>query len=1072
MNKVSVVRMLHCVILCILSVCMACSILFNRAAAQVTEPNTYEDQLGFTEESGQYKMFDSLRFHLKKDNVFIYFLPQKVVFITQEVTYADNDQSLAARDRGDENMAKKLSAVTTAHRFELVFEGCQPDVLVAGEQPMQLQVDYYLGHCPAGITHVPTYRQICYKNLYQGIDLSFTYDGKQLKYFFTVSPGANPAEIRLRWDGVDNIEKNDQQEMQFSVGSFQFNDKAPVSECGGQFVATEYQTAGNAVIFQLGSYNVSDTLIIDPGLYWASSLQYNGYGTWGGLVTNTIGEYYVVDWEWNPGGAEVATYLSSAGTSTLYSSDATNNDIIISKFRKNGALMWVCRYGGTGDDDVNGGVELDGNNNLFIAGTSVKEFSAGSGDFPLQNWAGAFNQTYDGSLSTGTRGYLLKFLPDNSRQWATYLDRGANLEVFDIACGLSNSMYITGTSGGSPTYITAGSIPSGTGYLGALNGTGTSHSFIMQFNNSGALYWATWLPGVAASTGTGRCSDIAINKTTGAFFVGGDDMWSFTTPFNSAIISAAYTNKGNSDIFYLAFNSSNQPIPANGKYFGGAGFDKINIGAMNGDMEVDASGNLYMCGHTYSADFPLVNPGTCAYYDGVINDGTGITANVAATQDGYLVKANSAGTLVLSTFFGGTGSTSMKMLKKDSHNNLWICGMQSSTGLAQVSHTGYFNQAFAGANQNILMAQLGTNDNMEWLGYYGFSTGYSDYNGFDILEPTTDSVYTYLAGNFNYTINTGGGYQYSSASSCSGAAQFRNKLSPFVTISGTASFCSGATANWTASTGGGTWLSSNTGVFTVNSSTGVVTGVGAGTATLTYSVTISGCVFTTTASITITAGTTPTFSTPGPYCIGATPAALPATSTNGIAGTWSPASISTAAAGTSTYTFTPSVACATTASVSVTVNASGTATISASGPTTFCPGGSVVLTAGGGTTYQWSTGATSSSITVSASGNYTVSITSGCGSPPSNLVTVTLNAPPVVIITGDNTLCAGETSVLSAASSIAGNGTITGYQWWFDNGTTNSAIAGATGVTYTASQAGTYSCVITDSSGCTSVACP
>ena len=34
---------------------------------------------------------------------------------------------------------------------------------------------------------------------------------------------------------------------------------------------------------------------------------------------------------------------------------------------------------------------------------------------------------------------------------------------------------------------------------------------------------------------------------------------------------------------------------------------------------------------------------------------------------------------------------------------------------------------------------------------------------------------------------------------------------------------------------------------------------------------------------------------------------LPSTSDNGISGTWSPATINTATAGTSTYTFTPDV---------------------------------------------------------------------------------------------------------------------------------------------------------------------
>jgi gliding motility-associated-like protein len=52
-----------------------------------------------------------------------------------------------------------------------------------------------------------------------------------------------------------------------------------------------------------------------------------------------------------------------------------------------------------------------------------------------------------------------------------------------------------------------------------------------------------------------------------------------------------------------------------------------------------------------------------------------------------------------------------------------------------------------------------------------------------------------------------------------------------------------------------------------------------------------------------------TFNQISPFCIGDTPTALPATSTNNIAytGTWSPATISTAVAGTATYVFTPTV---------------------------------------------------------------------------------------------------------------------------------------------------------------------
>jgi len=75
---------------------------------------------------------------------------------------------------------------------------------------------------------------------------------------------------------------------------------------------------------------------------------------------------------------------------------------------------------------------------------------------------------------------------------------------------------------------------------------------------------------------------------------------------------------------------------------------------------------------------------------------------------------------------------------------------------------------------------------------------------------------------------------------------------------------------------------------------------------------------------------TPLFDPVGPYCVGDTPDALPGTSTNGVTGTWSPATISTASDGTTTYTFTPDAGeCATTATMDVVVNICC--------PTTTCP---------------------------------------------------------------------------------------------------------------------------------------
>ena len=78
------------------------------------------------------------------------------------------------------------------------------------------------------------------------------------------------------------------------------------------------------------------------------------------------------------------------------------------------------------------------------------------------------------------------------------------------------------------------------------------------------------------------------------------------------------------------------------------------------------------------------------------------------------------------------------------------------------------------------------------------------------------------------------------------------------------------------------------------------------TVTTTYFATISDGIDSCTQQITIVVdpAVTPTFTQLGPYCLNATPAALPTSSTNNpaITGTWSPAAINTSILGNTTYT--------------------------------------------------------------------------------------------------------------------------------------------------------------------------
>src|SRR4029078_11899365 len=79
----------------------------------------------------------------------------------------------------------------------------------------------------------------------------------------------------------------------------------------------------------------------------------------------------------------------------------------------------------------------------------------------------------------------------------------------------------------------------------------------------------------------------------------------------------------------------------------------------------------------------------------------------------------------------------------------------------------------------------------------------------------------------------------------------------------------------------------------------------AGTTTYTFTPANGECAVNTTMIIVVTTQVTPTFTQLGPLCQNSTAPTLPLTSNNGITGTWSPATISTATAGTTTYTFTP-----------------------------------------------------------------------------------------------------------------------------------------------------------------------
>jgi hypothetical protein len=157
----------------------------------------------------------------------------------------------------------------------------------------------------------------------------------------------------------------------------------------------------------------------------------------------------------------------------------------------------------------------------------------------------------------------------------------------------------------------------------------------------------------------------------------------------------------------------------------------------------------------------------------------------------------------------------------------------------------------------------------------------------------------------------------------------------------------------------------------------------------------------------------------------------------------------------SVQVFNASGCSATSSAVAVVVNPLPAPTIIASGPLTFCQGGSVTLTSTAAQSYLWNNSATSQAINVTASGSYTVTVVNdkGCtGTSAPVLVTVISNPPANVNVIGGTSICAGQSTTLSAPA---------GYSYIWNTGAQTQFL--------TVTQSGNYTVQVTNANGCSSV---
>ncbi|MCU0432220.1 MAG: T9SS type A sorting domain-containing protein [Bacteroidia bacterium] len=316
---------------------------------------------------------------------------------------------------------------------------------------------------------------------------------------------------------------------------------------------------------------------------------------------------------------------------------------------------------------------------------------------------------------------------------------------------------------------------------------------------------------------------------------------------------------------------------------------------------------------------------------------------------------------------------------------------------------------------------------------------------------TGSSITVAPVANTTYTVTGSNG-------TCTGSHTFAVAVSNTPTVTATTaqpSVCTGGSATLTASGAAAyTWMPGN-----LSGSSITVTPA----STTTYTVTGVNGSCSSTATVTVTVNSSlPLFASASQssVCVGAS---TTLTATGASSYTWQPGNLSGSSVivspvATTTYTVTgTSGTCTGTQTVTVTTNTSPVVVVLGGG--SVCAGNTMQLTASGASGYVWQPGNLSgNTVTVApaVSTTYTVTGTGSNGCTDTASVSVGVNALPVISITGDGVVCAGNSAQLTASGAVS-------YTWQPVN--LSGASVSVTPVTTT-----TYSVTGVNAAGCSATA--
>ncbi|MEO0159535.1 MAG: SBBP repeat-containing protein [candidate division WOR-3 bacterium] len=391
---------------------------------------------------------------------------------------------------------------------------------------------------------------------------------------------------------------------------------------------------------------------------WATYYGGNDYDHVYSITTDANGNIFVTGNTWS---TDFPTYNPGGGA--YYDNTNDNGDAFILKFTNSGVRLWATYYGGSSWDDGYS-ITTDANGNVFVTGYTL------STDFPTQNPGGAY---FQGSNAGGFDAFILKFTNSGLLLWATYYGGSGGDVAFSSITDMNGNLFVVGQTFSSnfPTYN-----PGGGAYFDNTCGTDGNcnpdaqnlkyrDAFILKFNNSGALLWATYFGGSLEDVA--RSVKVDINGNI--YIIGTTNSTDFPTqnPGGGAYFQGS--NAGGFDAFILKFTNLGSLLWAT--YYGGSGSDNaLAPNTANSFVATDNTGNVYFSGITNSNDFPT------QYLSGAYNQ-----SNNAGYYDAFILKFSSSGQRLWATYYGGNSLEYVCAISVDASRNIFITGYTSSTNL-------------------------------------------------------------------------------------------------------------------------------------------------------------------------------------------------------------------------------------------------------------------------------------------------------------------------------------------------------------------------------------------------------